>query len=120
MNCALNSCYSRGRAGDDPRVVHYWDDQKKVGRFFAGKDPESSDPDVVWDAYYRYAPKAQWLSQPEPLVSKGITVPGRVRLVESRLSALTEVMRSSMWVTGLTQARKPEHSGRARVEAHND
>ena len=59
---------------DDPRVVHYWDEKKKVGRFFAGKDPESNDPDVVWDAYYVYGPDAQWLTKPEPLVSTGVTV----------------------------------------------
>ena len=34
---------------DDPRVLHYWDDRKRVGRFYAGKDPDSDDPDVVWD-----------------------------------------------------------------------
>lgn len=59
---------------DDPRVVHYWDEKKKVGRFFADKDPETNDPDVVWDAYYLYGPDAQWLMKPEPLLSTGATV----------------------------------------------
>ena len=59
---------------DDPRIVHYWDDKKKAGRFFANKDPESDDPDVVWDAYYLYGPDAQWLGKPGPVVAKGTTV----------------------------------------------
>lgn len=59
---------------DDPRVVHYWDERKRVGRFFADKDPESSDPDVVWDAYYLYGPDAEWLTRPERLLSTGVTV----------------------------------------------
>jgi len=59
---------------DDARTVHYWDEKKKVGRFFAGKDPESNNPDVVWDAYYLYPPEAQWLTKPEPLMSTGATV----------------------------------------------
>jgi hypothetical protein len=31
-----------------------------LGRYFADTDPESDDPDVVWDAYYLYGPDAQW------------------------------------------------------------
>lgn len=59
---------------DDPRVVHYWDENKKVGRFFANKDADTDDPDVVWDAYYLYGSEAQWLTKPEPLVSTGATI----------------------------------------------
>ena len=59
---------------DDSRVVHFWDDKKKVGRYFAGKDPETNDPDVVWDAFYVYGPDAQWLLKPEPLLVTGSTV----------------------------------------------
>ena len=73
---------------DDPRVVHYWDEKKKLGRFFAGKDPESADPDVVWDAYYLYAPEAQWLTKPEPLVSTGVTVLDEFDKLKSDLTPL--------------------------------
>jgi hypothetical protein len=69
---------------DDSRVLHYWDEKKKVGRLFADKDPDTDDPDVVWDAYYIYGPEAQWptsvptpiadRSQPQPLLRSGATV----------------------------------------------
>ena len=59
---------------EDPRVAHYWDEKKKVGRFFADKDPESPDPDVVWDTYYLFGPDAQWLTKPEPVLGTGATV----------------------------------------------
>ena len=73
---------------DDPRVVHYWDEQKKVGRFFAGKDPETSDPDVVWDAFYLYGPDAQWLTKPEPLLSTGATVLDKFEVLKTDLGPL--------------------------------
>lgn len=59
---------------DNPGVVHFWDEKKKVGRYFADKDPETDDPEVVWDAYYLYGPDAQWLAKPEPLLASGGTV----------------------------------------------
>ena len=59
---------------EDSRVTHFWDEKKKVGRFFAGKDPETDDPDVVWDTFYLYGPEAQWLEKPEPLLVTGATV----------------------------------------------
>lgn len=59
---------------EDARVTHYWDEQKRVGRLFAGKDPESNAPDVVWDAFYLYGPDARWIAKPEPLVVSGATV----------------------------------------------
>jgi hypothetical protein len=59
---------------EDNRVTHYWDDKKKVGRFYADKNPESDDPEVIWDAFYLYGPDAQWLQKPEPLLATGATV----------------------------------------------
>ena len=59
---------------DDPRVLHYWDEKKKVGRFFAGKDPETDDPDVVWDTFYLYGSDAKWIEQPDRELSAGTTV----------------------------------------------
>jgi hypothetical protein len=59
---------------EDSRVLHFWDEKKKVGRYFAGKDPETDDPDVVWDAYYLYGPDAEWATKPEPLIGSGATV----------------------------------------------
>jgi hypothetical protein len=59
---------------DDPRVLHYWDEKKRVGRFYAGKDPETDDPDVVWDAYYLYGIDAKWTDKPDHELATGMTV----------------------------------------------
>ena len=74
---------------EDARVTHYWDEQKRVGRLFAGKDPESNDPDVVWDAFYVYGPDAQWSSaRPEPLIVSGSTVLDEFDSLKSKLLPL--------------------------------
>ena len=59
---------------DDPRVSHYWDEKKKVGRLYADKDPESDDPDVVWDAFYLYGIDAKWMEKPDRELATGATV----------------------------------------------
>lgn len=58
----------------DSRVVHFWDEQRTVGRWFAEQDPENSDNGVVWDAYYLYGPDAEWGTTVGPLLSSGSTV----------------------------------------------
>jgi len=68
--------------------VHFWDEKKKVGRYFAGKDPESDEPDVVWDAYYLYGPDAEWVTKPEPLISSGATVRNELEELKNRLLPL--------------------------------
>ncbi|HEV8139927.1 MAG TPA: hypothetical protein VGP81_09150 [Pyrinomonadaceae bacterium] len=73
---------------EDSRVSHYWDEKKRVGRLFAGKDPESNDPDVVWDAFYVYGPDAQWTTKPEPLIVSGSTVLDDFDSLKSKLLPL--------------------------------
>lgn len=73
---------------EDSRVLHFWDEKKKVGRYFAGKDPDTDDPDVVWDAYYLYGPDAEWTTKPEPLISDGATVRNEADELKSRLMPL--------------------------------
>jgi hypothetical protein len=63
-----------GRILDDPRVLHYWDEKRKVGRMYADKDPESDDPDVVWDAFYLYGSDAKWTEKPDRELATGFTV----------------------------------------------
>ena len=65
--------------------MHFWDEKKRVGRFFADKDPETDDPDVVWDAYYLYGPDAVWVTKPEPLISSGATVRSKADDLKNRL-----------------------------------
>ena len=59
----------------DPRVIHLWDEQRVVGRFFA--EHEESYLPISWDAYYLYSPDAHWGEEPSPLVSWGTTIRSR-------------------------------------------
>lgn len=75
-----------GNVITDPRVAHFWDDQKVLGRWFAALDnPEESDPGIVWDAYYLYGPEAQWEAKPEPLIVRGATVVEEYQNLEQSL-----------------------------------
>jgi len=80
-----------GNVIDDPRVVHFWDDQKVVGRWFARQDnPAASDPGIVWDAYYLYGPEAAWTSELPPLISRGATVVDEFEGLRRSLSELVK------------------------------
>lgn len=76
----------------DPRVEHFWDEQKVVGRWFAKQDnPQADDSDIVWDAYLLYGPDAQWNARPEPLIDQGATIRNEFdTLYENLLPLLTE------------------------------
>lgn len=73
---------------NDARATHFWDEKKKVGRLFAGKDPESNDADVVWDAYYLYGPDAEWTNNPPPAISDGATVRSQFDELKNKLVPL--------------------------------
>ncbi len=73
----------------DTRAVHFWDEPRTVGRWFARQEnPQGGDNGIVWDAYYLYGPDAQWDSKPEPLISKGATVRDEADELKRQLSAL--------------------------------
>lgn len=69
---------------DDARVIHFWDEQKAVGRWYleriAGMDatraPESAENEgpVLWDAYLVYGPESRWDSAPTGLRRWGRTI----------------------------------------------
>ncbi len=87
----------------DPRVTHFWDEERTLGRWVkehvlpsfterdwvSGEAPRSSlsvqeieqikggqplQEDIVWDAYLLYGSEARWDVIPEPLVGWGSTV----------------------------------------------
>jgi len=73
----------------DPRAVHFWDEKKTVGRWFAQQENSAGgDPGIVWDAYYLYGSDAQWNSKPEPLISTGATVRGEADKLEKEIIPL--------------------------------
>lgn len=68
----------------DPRVLHYWDEQRSVGSLYFQnltqiwdrRAPETITPQdlILWDAYLLYPPDAQWTDRPPDLVSWGATI----------------------------------------------
>ena len=65
----------------DPRVRHYWDEERLVGPWFA-TEVGFSHGALAWDVYYLYGPEAVWLEEPEPLLGSGYTLFGqRTRLL---------------------------------------
>jgi len=73
----------------DHRVMHFWDDQKVVGRWFAQQEtPAEIDAGIVWDAYFLYGLDAEWKAKPEPLVSWGSTVLDEYDTLERNLRPL--------------------------------
>ncbi|MDQ2676623.1 MAG: hypothetical protein M3Y34_07415 [Actinomycetota bacterium] len=57
-----------GHTIDDPRVTHFWDERRVVGRWLA-EQAGWDDGDVMWDVYFLYGAEAEWGETPsEPLV----------------------------------------------------
>ena len=60
----------------DPRVMHWWDQSKDVGRWFYNVVPTNTKGDIQWDAFYLYGKEAAWSGneQPVPLLTWGRTI----------------------------------------------
>jgi hypothetical protein len=68
----------------DPRVVHYWDEEKVIGRWYRQRMEEMRGAraprtvglagDVLWDAYLVYGPEARWDEAPTGLRRWGRTI----------------------------------------------
>jgi len=67
----------------DPRVVHYWDEQKSVGTWFSMNLTGRGSP--TWDFYALYPPDARDLAAPS---SMGGSIIGRSAELRSALSAV--------------------------------
>jgi hypothetical protein len=65
---------------DDPRVVHFWDDERLVGRFYA-ENVTRTGTDVEWDVYFLYGADASWQATPPDALSSG----GPIQDVQQRL-----------------------------------
>jgi hypothetical protein len=78
---------------DDPRVTVYWDRPKVVGRWYESNvtklGQRENDPDrIEWDAYFLYAPDAEWADAHPSVVSWGRTVHGQRQRLLRDLDAL--------------------------------
>lgn len=70
----------------DPRVTHFWDGQRIIGKWFASEVDDYQG--ISWDAYYLYGPDATWAATPSPLVASGGPIyPNRAAL-QAKMTAL--------------------------------
>ena len=86
----------------DSRVVHYWDDAKQIGTWYAGRfnemkstvDPTSNDlgGPILWDAYLVYGPESRWDEAPNGLRRWGRTI---LRTQDSLILAVADILRPS-------------------------
>jgi hypothetical protein len=58
----------------DSRVIHWWDDGKLVGSWYAQQSDYRKYGRVLWDAFLVYAPDARWDQVPSNLISLGRTI----------------------------------------------
>lgn len=75
----------------DRRVIHFWDEPKRVGRFYLNHfDLEGYRAEALWDAYLLYAPEASWTHGPSPPISWGYTIVRKRENLERDLTLLLE------------------------------
>lgn len=70
----------------DARVVHFWDEQKSVGRWYMERidgmsatlapDSKGVAGPILWDAYLVYGPESVWSDAPSGLRRWGRTIVG--------------------------------------------
>ena len=75
-----------GNTMPDPRVMHFWDDERQVGQWFA--EEVEAYRGVSWDTYYLYGPDAKWETIPSPIVGSGGTIYGEREMLKMQLSTL--------------------------------
>jgi len=56
----------------DSRVLHFWDGELQLGKWFA-KEMDGSEG-VAWDVYYLFGSDAVWETVPTPLLGSGRTI----------------------------------------------
>jgi hypothetical protein len=74
---------------DDPRVTHFWDEERVVGRWLARADVGGQGySGIVWDAYLLFGPEASWKSEPGPVVGSGAPVVAESARLEEQVRSL--------------------------------
>jgi hypothetical protein len=78
----------------DPRVKHFWDEERLVGRWYEEEVTKIGRPGegrVEWDAFFLYGPDAVWEEEEPPeLVSWGRTIAGSRERLGRDFRALLE------------------------------
>ena len=75
----------------DPRVIHYWDQDKVVGTWYGENVTENKQGHVEWDAYFLYREGSVWAEDgPTEMESWGRTIVGTRGQLQSDLESLIE------------------------------
>jgi hypothetical protein len=73
----------------DPRVRHFWDEERIAGLWFAKANTGGLGyAGIVWDAYLLFGPGAVWKAEPLPLAGAGATVIGKSGELEDQARPL--------------------------------
>jgi hypothetical protein len=72
----------------DPRVRHFWDEQKVVGNWYSTNVLHREG--TTWDFYAVYGPDATWASEPPRAVSQGGTIISRRDQLRAAISPLLQ------------------------------
>ena len=72
----------------DARVQQYWDEERAIGTWLAGRDLGGLGyAGIVWDAYFLFGPEAEWADEPAPLVDSGSPVVSHADRLHEKLRA---------------------------------
>jgi hypothetical protein len=77
-----------GTTMPDPRVIHFWDGEAQVGKWFA--EEVEGYRGVSWDVYYLYGPDARWETVPAPLMGMGGTIYAERQRLDEQVRGLLE------------------------------
>jgi hypothetical protein len=72
----------------DPRVRHFWDEQKVVGNWYSTTVLHREG--TTWDFYALYGPDATWGAEPPRAVSQGGTIISRRDQLRAAISPLLQ------------------------------
>ncbi len=75
---------------NDPRVIHFWDEEKHLGRFFLERHKVEHYDEALWDTYILYPAEASWGEQPPTPTSWGNTIIRTRKQLERDLLKLIE------------------------------
>jgi hypothetical protein len=88
FNMLFGDARDRWDAGGviDPRVRHFWDEQKVVGNWFSANVLHRQG--TTWDFYAVYGPEATWDSEPPHALSQGGTIITRREQLQTAIAPL--------------------------------
>ena len=72
----------------DPRVRHFWDEQKVIGNWYSANVLHREG--TTWDFYALYGPDAMWGSEPPRAISQGGTIISRRDQLRAAISPLLQ------------------------------